>query len=45
MRQDGRATFSCGQEQVAGQARVIWRRIGTHAILTPAARPVVAPRY
>jgi hypothetical protein len=37
---DGRATFSYGEELVPGQPRVIWRRIGTHAIFTPAARPV-----
>jgi hypothetical protein len=29
---DGRATFSYGAERVPGQAYVIWRRIGTHAI-------------
>ena len=32
---DGRATFSYGDERIAGQAHVIWRRIGTHAIFTP----------
>lgn len=32
---DGRATFSYGPEHVPGQPHVIWRRIGTHAILTP----------
>lgn len=32
---DGRATFSDGAERIAGQAHVIWRRIGTHAIFTP----------
>jgi hypothetical protein len=36
---DGRATFSYGEEQVAGQAHVIWRRIGTHAIFTPPPGP------
>lgn len=30
---DGRATFEYGAEVVAGQRHVIWRRIGTHAIL------------
>jgi hypothetical protein len=29
---DGRATFSYGEERVPGQPHVIWRRIGTHAI-------------
>jgi hypothetical protein len=29
---DGRATFSYGAERIAGQPRVIWRRIGTHDI-------------
>src|ERR1035438_5915343 len=28
---DGRATFSYGEERIAGQAHVIWRRIGTLA--------------
>ena len=32
---DGRATFSYGSERIAGQAHIIWRRIGTHAIFTP----------
>ncbi len=36
---DGRATFSYGEERVPGQAHVIWRRIGTHAIFTPPPGP------
>jgi hypothetical protein len=36
---DGRATFSCGAEQTAGEAHVIWRRIGTHAIFSPPPGP------
>ncbi len=36
---DGRATFSYGQERIAGQAHVIWRRIGTHSIFTPPPGP------
>ena len=36
---DGRATFSYGDERIAGQAHVIWRRIGTHAIFTPPPGP------
>ena len=36
---DGRATFSYGEERVAGQTHVIWRRIGTHAIFTPPPGP------
>ena len=36
---DGRATFSYGEEQVAGEPHVIWRRIGTHAIFTPPPGP------
>jgi len=36
---DGRATFSYGTEGVPGQAHIIWRRIGTHAILTPPPGP------
>ena len=31
---DGRATFS-----IPGQAHVIWRRVGTHAIFTPPPGP------
>jgi hypothetical protein len=30
---DGRATWQYGQELVAGQPHVIWRRIGTHRVL------------
>lgn len=29
---DGRATFSYGRQQKAGEPHVIWRRIGTHEI-------------
>ena len=36
---DGRATFSYGEERIAGQPHVIWRRIGTHAIFTPPPGP------
>jgi len=36
---DGRATFSYGVERIAGQAHVIWRRIGTNAIFTPPPGP------
>jgi hypothetical protein len=36
---DGRATFSYGEERIAGQAHVVWRRIGTHAIFTPPPGP------
>jgi len=36
---DGRATFSYGTERVPGQAHIIWRRIGTHAIFTPPPGP------
>lgn len=36
---DARATFSYGEEHVPGEAHVIWRRIGTHAIFTPPPGP------
>jgi hypothetical protein len=36
---EGRATFSYGDERIAAQAHVIWRRIGTHAIFTPPPSP------
>jgi hypothetical protein len=36
---DGRATFSYDEERIAGQAHVIWRRIGTQAIFTPPPGP------
>jgi hypothetical protein len=36
---DGRATFSYGAERITGQAHVMWRRIGTHAIFTPPPGP------
>jgi hypothetical protein len=29
---DGRATFQYGDEVHAGQAHIIWRRVGTHSI-------------
>jgi len=31
---DGRATFSFGVEHRPGEPHIIWRRIGTHAILS-----------
>jgi hypothetical protein len=36
---DGRATFSYGPEQITGQAHIIWRRIGSHAIFAPPPGP------
>lgn len=36
---DSRATFSYGEERIPGQAHVIWRRVGTHAIFTPPPGP------
>jgi AbrB family looped-hinge helix DNA binding protein len=36
---NGRATFSYGEERIAGQTHVIWRRIGTHTICTPPPGP------
>jgi hypothetical protein len=33
---DGRATFEFGREVRIGHAHVVWRRIGTHAILDDA---------
>lgn len=30
---DGRATFEYGAEVIAGEPHVIWRRIGSHAVL------------
>jgi hypothetical protein len=36
---DGRATFSYGAERITGEAHVVWRRIGTHAIFTPPPGP------
>lgn len=30
---DGRATFEFGPEVRAGEAHVVWRRIGTHGVL------------
>jgi hypothetical protein len=29
---DGRATFQYGEQMIAGEAHVIWRRIGTHDV-------------
>lgn len=29
---DGRATFEYGPDGVAGDAHIIWRRVGTHSI-------------
>ena len=29
---DGRATFEYGEQMIAGEAHVIWRRIGTHDV-------------
>lgn len=31
---DGRATFEYGDEAVQGEAHVMWRRVGTHAIFS-----------
>jgi hypothetical protein len=31
---DGRATFEYGAEVLAGEPHVIWRRVGTHAVLS-----------
>jgi hypothetical protein len=31
---DGRATFEYGESVREGQAHIVWRRIGTHAIFT-----------
>ena len=33
---DGRATFEYGREVRPGHAHVVWRRIGTHAVLDAA---------
>ena len=30
---DGRATFEYGAERIPGHPHVVWRRIGTHAIV------------
>ncbi|WP_030807368.1 hypothetical protein [Streptomyces sp. NRRL S-337] len=32
--QNGRATWQYGQEKIRGTRHIVWRRIGTHAILT-----------
>lgn len=29
---DGRATFQYGTSKIEGEAHVIWRRVGTHAV-------------
>jgi hypothetical protein len=31
---DGRATFQYGEEIIEGEPHVVWRRVGTHAILS-----------
>jgi hypothetical protein len=31
---DGRATFEYGAEVMAGEPHVVWRRVGTHAVLS-----------
>ena len=31
---DGRATFQYGNSVVEGQPHIVWRRVGTHAILS-----------
>ncbi len=31
---DGRATFQYGESPVAGETHIVWRRIGTHAVLS-----------
>jgi hypothetical protein len=31
---DGRATFAYGDERIAGESHVIWRRVGTHDVLS-----------
>ncbi len=33
---DGRATFAYGPEVVPGEPHIIWRRIGTHDVLSEA---------
>lgn len=30
--QDGRATFEYGEERIAGEPHIVWRRIGGHAV-------------
>jgi hypothetical protein len=29
---DGRATWQYGEQQIAGEPHIVWRRIGTHSI-------------
>ena len=36
---DGRATVSHGDEQIAGEPHVIWRRMGTYENFTPPPGP------
>jgi hypothetical protein len=31
---NGRATFTYGDEVVAGEPHIIWRRVGTHDVLS-----------
>ncbi len=31
---DGRATFEYGEEVLAGHVHIVWRRVGTHTILS-----------
>jgi hypothetical protein len=31
---DGRATFEYGNEVIAGEPHVVWRRVGTHDVLS-----------
>ena len=31
---DGRATFEYGDEVIAGQPHIVWRRVGTHVVFT-----------
>jgi hypothetical protein len=31
---DGRATWSYGRERIAGARHIVWRRVGTHSILS-----------
>ena len=31
---DGRATFAYGDEVVPGEPHIIWRRVGTHDVLS-----------
>jgi len=31
---DGRATFEYGEPVIPGESHIVWRRVGTHAILS-----------